>query len=1307
MTLKVYNNCIHRLNLRKVTPAVNLAIIALAIIPCVSAQESIQHELPIVTHWSNETKAFEYMASDMPDYRVPAPDEKYRPGDSYYYYREGNSNFLPDLNNYVGMNFSLKTVGEEKVKALAESVVNASGVALKFYRPDAFTVRNAPTRLKDAPGYVQVVHAKIIKTSEDDPGCLATFFLPPNWKSDAPEGTYPIITVGHYDLNDHVFLPTPNGRGDAFGTLVARSGIEGRTGAIGVIWNGGGAWATYTANPRAFRQFGKIIDYVSEELGGNRHCVMATGNSRSGITAVGMASNPLNLDYTMKFISAGSFASNRDNKKLSFSTSYPKQLMNLCRMTGFHDSWKPGWKYPATDGIHVQAGDINQDALVNTHLIGKDAFEVAGYVQSGTESTNPDWNPFSDKWMDGILDAGTAVFLEVRTNDILPHFNMLEYANKLEEKMKEKGDVRLHVDYIARAGHAFRRTPQGTFVLNDKLWDALSQFVDPTATEGPLVEPGKGYFEINRETLSFEKVNLTDGMHPFAMDVPVGIMRGDTIALVCTGEPGTTYRVEISPEEGLDAPGFEARGVIAADITMRGVSFVDIPLQQPIGKYQYRLWIKKPGQEEVELDKSHSVTGQEVILHIWDEKLADNIVSGDELWRETYGQLLPKKLGPVIAGFTEDQASLIVDKTPFIAAKTSDPGITTHEITSGNVTLGITDKGGGMINKFTLPGYGDIMDDFADRYGRGGQTAVRSLGHSHKYNPTQAGLTDQSGTQCNITATTGRLVVDKRPCCLWRGDNQYDFIEWEDLCSDNYNDGGTSGHNSDVDGIDETNLPGKQAEEITSEFDFYCVYQDYMDSSGVDIPCFYHYYEMEYSRYPGHCIDQFGEGTSVWDANQIVDDISVNAPSGTHQGTDQDMNTFTHWTTLRTDNDLWAGDYRHTVLVSGAWYTEARTAKAQAVVHIAGAEVFPLLIISNSTDINAGPAIGVFQPNSDIVAQQTVGGTYTDDRRKPRSAWVQDDPDRAGQNKFGFGGRTWGLLNRNRTPNNDPEKWRGEMYFLVGTPAEIYANALKLNAEWATGNLPSAPTGLSLSTGETSCDLWVTASWTANAASDSVTVYEVWRSTAAGGTYDYLASSTGTSYTDGGLDPNKEYFYKIKAASQAGTSAYSSKQSTTTLENCISYSLTIHSGTGGGSYPENTQVSITANVPTSGNVFDQWTGDVANVADVNAATTTITMPAEAVELTATYTPTTSIDKVRTFSKDAAVQLYPNPARGIVIIETTEAFEVVVFDVVGQIMYNKQDAATSCNIDVRNWKSGVYYVNIQCAGKVFNKKLVVE
>lgn len=66
------------------------------------------------------------------------------------------------------------------------------------------------------------------------------------------------------------------------------------------------------------------------------------------------------------------------------------------------------------------------------------------------------------------------------------------------------------------------------------------------------------------------------------------------------------------------------------------------------------------------------------------------------------------------------------------------------------------------------------------------------------------------------------------------------------------------------------------------------------------------------------------------------------------------------------------------------------------------------------------------------------------------------------------------------------------------------------------------------------------------------------------------------------------------------------------------FALTVNSGSGDGSYEQGEVVNISANTPPSGQVFDVWTGDVANVADVNAASTTITMPASAVSVTATY-----------------------------------------------------------------------------------------
>lgn len=66
------------------------------------------------------------------------------------------------------------------------------------------------------------------------------------------------------------------------------------------------------------------------------------------------------------------------------------------------------------------------------------------------------------------------------------------------------------------------------------------------------------------------------------------------------------------------------------------------------------------------------------------------------------------------------------------------------------------------------------------------------------------------------------------------------------------------------------------------------------------------------------------------------------------------------------------------------------------------------------------------------------------------------------------------------------------------------------------------------------------------------------------------------------------------------------------------YDLTVTNGSGSGSYEEADVVPIVADAPATGYAFDAWTGDTAGIADVNAASTTITMPAADAAITATY-----------------------------------------------------------------------------------------
>ncbi len=106
------------------------------------------------------------------------------------------------------------------------------------------------------------------------------------------------------------------------------------------------------------------------------------------------------------------------------------------------------------------------------------------------------------------------------------------------------------------------------------------------------------------------------------------------------------------------------------------------------------------------------------------------------------------------------------------------------------------------------------------------------------------------------------------------------------------------------------------------------------------------------------------------------------------------------------------------------------------------------------------------------------------------------------------------------------------------------------------------------------------------------------------------------------------------------------------------YTLTVNSGTGDGSYEENTVVNISADAPGVGQLFDVWTGDTTNVANVNDPNTTITMPAASTAVTATY-----VDDPNTFAltvnsgtgdgiydPNTVVNIYADPPGGGLIFD---------------------------------------------------------
>jgi hypothetical protein len=382
---------------------------------------------------------------------------------------------------------------------------------------------------------------------------------------------------------------------------------------------------------------------------------------------------------------------------------------------------------------------------------------------------------------------------------------------------------------------------------------------------------------------------------------------------------------------------------------------------------------------------------------------------------------------------------------PFEIIALSDPTITTHELTSGDFTLGVTDYGGGSINKMVIPGVGDISTREADRYGRMGQMAVRDSLHGGRYNPTQAGFYEYLGTQCEITTNPGKLTLEPRGIALWHGDGQYDFTEWENIGRDPYdNDGG----NSDIDGLDESNLEvvingrtfTKQEAEVYSEYDFYGSYEDYKGRLGIETSAIRHYAEFRFIREPGHCVYQHREGTKLYNPALIQGDISVEQPRGTHRGTEGELsNPIKAWN-LRFDNAEWDPNYRFVNRGSSQWVAEFRRTGIYRVDN----PFRMAIIVAESNDPDTGRAMGIYYPKSEInnypiigVVEATGEIAYKDPRTNLLKAVEDRTVVRGAMTKIGFTTRIRGMISRDRLPQGVYETWREEYFIFYGTPRQI------------------------------------------------------------------------------------------------------------------------------------------------------------------------------------------------------------------------------------------------------------------------------
>ncbi|MDA3824120.1 MAG: sulfatase-like hydrolase/transferase [Bacteroidales bacterium] len=164
------------------------------------------------------------------------------------------------------------------------------------------------------------------------------------------------------------------------------------------------------------------------------------------------------------------------------------------------------------------------------------------------------------------------------------------------------------------------------------------------------------------------------------------------------------------------------------------------------------------------------------------------------------------------------------------------------------------------------------------------------------------------------------------------------------------------------------------------------------------------------------------------------------------------------------------------------------------------------------------------------------------------------------------------------------------------------------------------------------------------------------------------------------------------------------------------YTLLVDGGNGGGNYPGQYSVSITAKAAPSGMKFDKWIIESGNptIADVNAANTTLSLGEGSAFISSSYKDIPA--KVESSSYNHNIKLYPNPAKDYYSVELNleESAEIAIklMDLsgraVGKTITNQLKSGNEViTIPSSGLQSGMYMLNIKIDDKPYSKPLFIK
>lgn len=284
-----------------------------------------KYELPLQTHYNN---GYSITGINVPDVRLANPNAtiEFSQGKipTYFYADE----YIPSANDYIASKYDRETFTNDHVVNKLETLCSQIKVPINFTQPtiEIFNSNSLNGVFREQQTELTIYHSFVFKNN------LFTVILPPYWDRTK---SYPLLINGFYGLNQNLIEQ----EGPWFIRAIATNYKQNNKGAIAILWNGGGAGATYTTSSLAYKDLNDFLKLLFEHIKVKTNQVITTGGSRGAYTALNIASRPEITTIKVKYV----YAINPFDNTNLMSSLTGTTIMNLMAisdsLSGIYGSW--------------------------------------------------------------------------------------------------------------------------------------------------------------------------------------------------------------------------------------------------------------------------------------------------------------------------------------------------------------------------------------------------------------------------------------------------------------------------------------------------------------------------------------------------------------------------------------------------------------------------------------------------------------------------------------------------------------------------------------------------------------------------------------------------------------------------------------------------------------------------------------------------------------------------------------------------------------------------------------------------------